>query len=99
MSTFNFKKLPNYRIVHVENDPYYGSYYKIEKRALFGYRTHYFRVPGSIFFEQNEFRFKTLEGAKEEFDMLIQGKSKYNCFEKVVYDSSSVKENITEYSA
>ena len=93
-----FKK-PDYRIVHVENDPYNGSYYKIETRAMLGYKTYYFRVHNSIYFDQTEYRFKTFEAAKEELDMLIQGKSKYNCFEKVVYETSSSKENMVEHSA
>ena len=81
-------KKPDYRIVHVENDPYNGEYYKIETRELFWYKTYYFRVPNSIYFEQNEYRFKTFEAAKEELDMLMNGKSKYNCFEQVVYETS-----------
>ena len=80
-------KKPNFRIVHVENDPSFGSYYKIETRELFWYRTYYFRVPNAISLDQNEFRFRTFESAKEELDMLMDGKSKYNCFSKVVYES------------
>ena len=91
-------KKPDFRIVHVENDPYFGSYYKIETKTIFGYKTHYFRVPNSIFFDQNEYRFKTFEAAKEELDMLMQGKSKYNCFSKVVYESSAKKESVIEHS-
>lgn len=82
------KKKPNFRIVHVENDPNFGSYYKIEIRELFWYKTYYFRVPNSISFEQNEFRFKNFKDAKEELDLLVQGKSKYNCFSKVVYEAN-----------
>lgn len=92
-------KKPTYRIVHVENDPNFGSYYKIEVKKLFTYDTYYFRVPNSITFDQSEYRFKTFEAAKEELDMLVQGKSKYNCFSKVVYEVTPKKEETIEYSA
>ena len=94
-------KRPDYRIVYVENDNSYGEYgpyYKIEVKKLFGYQDYYFRVPNSISFDQNEFRFKNFDDAKEELDLLVQGKSKYNCFEKVVYEASK-KEQVIEQSA
>lgn len=95
-----FKKLkkPDYRIVYVENDKDFGNYYKIEVREFFGYKTYYFKVPNSIFFDQTEFRFKTFEAAKEELDLLVQGKSKYNCFSQVVYQASR-KEQVIEHSS
>jgi hypothetical protein len=82
------KHRPKYRIVYVENDFNFGNYYKIQSKYLLGYQTYYFRVPNSAFFDQTEFRFKTFEAAKEELNLLLQGKSKYNCFQEVVYDTS-----------
>ena len=78
---------PAYRIVYVDHDRHFGTYYKIEQRDVFRYRTYYFDVPDSPFFEQQEFRFKTYDDAKEELDLLIQGKSKYNCYSEVVYET------------
>lgn len=94
-----FKK-PDYRIVYVENDRSLGNYYKIEKREFFGYTTYYFQIPNSAFFDQTEFRFKTFEAAKEELDLLVQGKSKYNTFSQVVYSASKKPQSkVVEQSA
>ena len=82
------KHRPKYRIVYVENDFNFGNYYKIQSKYLLGYQTYYFRVPNSISFGQNEFRFKNFDDAKEELELLMQGKSKYNCFQEVVYDTA-----------
>ena len=80
----NLRKRPDFRIVKVENDIYNGDYYKIESKDLVGYHTYYFQVPNSPF-NQEDFRFKSFDAAKEEVDLLIKGKSKYNLNESVVY--------------
>lgn len=90
---------PDYRIVYVENDTSYGTYYKIERKDVFGYRTYYFHIPDDIFFDRQEFRFKTFDAAKEELDLLMQGKSKYNYFRQVVYETPVDKNNVMEQGA
>ena len=40
------------------------------------------------------------QAAKEELDMLVEGKSKYNCFSKIVYETpTKTIKNTVEHSA